>query len=264
MGTLGKYINTNSYFHRLDPRAKLIALFVMITFTLIPMPVLSYCLLFGFILVLLIIAKTPLRTVKSIIKSIFFMLVLLLIFNIFLIKTGTILITIFGVPIYNGAIFQTVYIFMRLFMLLSVSMILTMTTKPTDLTLAIEKGLKPLQKFHFPAHEVAMIISIALRFIPVFAEETSKIMKAQTARGIDFEHGKIQEKIKGILSLIIPLFVSAYQKANDLANAMEARGYSTVKPRTKYRILKYRKQDFIFLFLMIVMIAIILGIGYAL
>lgn len=237
---------------------------VMITMILIPMPPLSYGLFFGLILGLLVIAKTPLRTLKSIIKSIFFMLVLLLIFNIFLIKTGTIVFDMYGIVIYSDAILQTIYIFMRLFMLLSISMLLTMTTKPTDLTLAIEKGLNPLKKINFPAHEIAMIISIALRFIPVFAEETMKIMKAQTARGIDFEHGKLQEKIKGILALIIPLFVSAYQKANDLANAMEARGYSTTKPRTKYRILKYRKKDFVFLGLMVFIVVAILGVGYAL
>lgn len=132
-----------------------------------------------------------------------------------------------------------------------------------DLTLAIESLMKPLAKLNVPVHEIAMIISIALRFIPVFALEAEKIMKAQTSRGIDFEKGSFQEKMRGIISLIVPLFVSAFQKANDLANALEARGYSTTRHRTKYRVLAYTKNDYLFLGFVVIYVVMIFVVIYA-
>lgn len=264
MGTLGKYVNTNSILHRIDPRMKLITMFMLIIAVLVPSDFISYSIFLAVVIFGLLLTKVFIQTIKTIVKSLLFMMVFLFVFNLFLLRTGNIILDLGWIKIYDNALYQSLFIFMRLFILLGLSTLLTISTKPMDLTLAIEKLLNPLIKYKFPVHEIAMIISIALRFIPVFALETEKIMMAQTSRGIDFEKGKFSEKMKGILSLIIPLFVSAFQKATDLANALEARGYSTTKPRTKYRVLKYTKKDFIYLVCVVVIIVVTLGISYAL
>lgn len=258
MNVLGKYINTNSFFHSLDPRIKIYAMLVMIIAILLPSNIIAYP-MFGILLTFgLLKAKALKMTLKSMHKMLTFLMIMLLIFNILFIHRGQLLFTVIGIKVYSDALIQTVFVLGRLMLLLSVSMLLTITTKPFDLSLAIEKMMQPLKKYNVPVNEIALIISIALRFIPVFASEALKIMKAQTARGIDFEKGSFQEKLRGILSLIIPLFVSAFQKATDLANAMEVRGYATTKPRTKYRILKYTKKDFQFLFGLIIFVVIVL------
>lgn len=263
MSTLGKYINTNSFLHRLDPRMKLMVMFGLIMVVLIPSDFISYSLFLILVLFGFYVSKLFFSSVKTIFKSVFFMMIFLFIFNLFLVKTGNILYEIGWFKVYSGAIFQTIFIFLRLFILLGLSTLLTLTTKPMDLTLAIESLMKPLAKLNVPVHEIAMIISIALRFIPVFALEAEKIMKAQTSRGIDFEKGSFQEKMKGIISLIVPLFVSAFQKANDLANALEARGYSTTRHRTKYRVLAYTKNDYLFLGFVVIYVVMIFVVIYA-
>ena len=148
-----------------------------------------------------------------------------------------------GWKIYYSAIYNTVYILFRLIIMLSLSLILTATTKPLELTNALEFLMKPLKVIKFPVHEIAMTISLALRFIPTLLEETDRIMKAQASRGVDFQNGKFKEKIKAIIALIIPLFISALARSEDLANAMEARGYNPSAKRTKYRINKWALRD---------------------
>ena len=147
----------------------------------------------------------------------------------------------------TGAIAQTLYIVVRLALMIMITTILTATTKPLELTLGIEDLLKPFQVIHVPAHEIAMMISIALRFIPTLIEETQRIMKAQASRGVDMEEGSLMEKVKAILSLIVPLFVSAFQRAEDLAYAMEARGYIPNRMRTRYKQLKMEGRDYVLL-----------------
>lgn len=149
-------------------------------------------------------------------KPMLFMLTFLLIINLLVIRDGDVLFTIFGFSVYTGAIAQTLYIVIRLALMIMITTILTATTKPLELTLGIEDLLKPFQVIHVPAHEIAMMISIALRFIPTLIEETQRIMKAQASRGVDMEEGSLMEKVKAILSLIVPLFVSAFQRAEDL------------------------------------------------
>ena len=148
---------------------------------------------------------------------------------------------------YSDAVFQTLYIAIRLMLMIMITTCLTATTKPLDMTLGIEDLLMPLKRFHVPAHEIAMLISIALRFIPDLIEETQRIMKAQQSRGVDMKEGKLMERVMAILSLIVPLFVSALQRAEDLANAMEARGYAPGEKRTRYKVLKMEKRDYFLL-----------------
>ena len=148
-----------------------------------------------------------------------------------------------GWIIYYSAIFNTLYIVFRLIIMLGLTLVLTATTKPLELTNALEWFMKPLKVIKFPVHEIAMTISLALRFIPTLLEETDRIMKAQASRGVDFQNGKFSEKIRAIISLIVPLFISALQRSEELANAMEARGYDPSAERTKYRVSKWKLGD---------------------
>ena len=160
-------------------------------------------------------------------------------------KTGTLWFELGWFSIYSDAIYQTLYIVVRLTLMIIMTTILTASTKPLDLTLGIEKLLKPFEKIGLPSHIIAMMISIALRFIPTLIEETQRIMNAQASRGVDMENGTIKEKVMAILSLIVPLFVSSFDRADQLANAMEARGYNPMQERTRYKVLKMTGIDYV-------------------
>ena len=183
-----------------------------------------------------------------------FMLSFLLIINLLVVRSGDVLITIGSWNIYTDALTQTLYIVIRLALMIMITTILTATTKPLELTLGIEDLLKPFKVIGVPAHDIAMMISIALRFIPTLIEETQRIMKAQASRGVDMENGKLMEKVKAILSLIVPLFVSAFQRAEELAYAMEARGYIPSRPRTRYKQLKMHGKDVALLLLSVLIL----------
>ncbi len=246
---LGKYIPLNSPIHRLDPRAKIIAMFMILLSVFIPTGFIGYAILGGVVGACVILSKLTFGFILKAMRPMLFMLFFLLIINIFVIRTGTLIVDVFGFQVYSDALIQTLFIVVRLLLMIMVTTILTATTKPLDLTLGIEDLLKPLMVIKVPAHEIAMMISIALRFIPTLIEETQRIMKAQASRGVDLKEGKMKEKIMAILSLIVPLFVSAFQRAEELANAMEARGYAPGAKRTRYKQLKMKLADYIMLFL---------------
>lgn len=245
--TLGKYLPLNSCIHKLDPRAKIIAMLIVLIAIFIPAGWLGYVLIALAVISLIFMAKLSLKFVIKAMKPMLFMMVFLLVINILVVKSGTIILSIGSFAIYTDAIIQTLYIVVRLVLMIMITTALTATTKPLDLTLGIEDLLKPFARFKVPSHEIAMLISIALRFIPDLIEETQRIMKAQTSRGVDLKEGKLKEKVMAILSLIVPLFVSAFQRAEDLANAMEARGYAPGATRTRYKVLKMKKDDYILL-----------------
>ena len=255
----GKYLPLNSIIHKLDPRGKIISLFIMIIAIFVVDNWWSYLLLAILIFGLIFLSKLSISFVIKAFKPIIFMLLFLLFINILTIKTGNILLTIGTFEIYSDAIINTLFIVVRLLLMIMVTTCLTATTKPLDLTLGLEYILAPLSIIKFPTHEVAMMISIALRFIPTIIEETIRIMDAQKSRGVDFEEGSIKEKVTAILSLIVPLFSVAFERAYELADAMEARGYVPGAPRTRYRILKYSLKDFIFLLIAILaLVAVII------
>ncbi|MCI5774338.1 MAG: energy-coupling factor transporter transmembrane protein EcfT [Erysipelotrichaceae bacterium] len=233
--------------HKLDPRAKIIAMLMLLIAIFLPAGWIGYALITVCVVTVIFMAKLSLKFVFKAMKPMMFMMVFLLVINILVVKTGNIIISLGSFAIYSDAIFQTLYIVVRLMLMIMITTALTATTKPLDLTLGIEDLLKPLVRFKVPAHEIAMLISIALRFIPDLIEETQRIMKAQTSRGVDLKEGKLKEKIMAILSLIVPLFVSAFQRAEDLANAMEARGYAPGATRTRYKVLKMSKNDYVLL-----------------
>ncbi|NLC33975.1 MAG: energy-coupling factor transporter transmembrane protein EcfT, partial [Erysipelothrix sp.] len=176
-------------------------------------------------------------------RAMLFMMIFLFIVNSLVIKTGPVLINLGFIKIYTDSIIQTLYIIVRLVLMISLTTILTVSTKPMDLTFGIEDLLAPFKIIKVPSHEIAMIISIALRFIPTLLDEANRIMKAQASRGVDFQEGSIKEKIGSILALIIPLFASSFQRAEELADAMEARGYNPGEKRTRYRVYTIDIQD---------------------
>ena len=244
---LGSYLPLNSIIHRLDPRAKICAMLLMMIAIFLPAGYLGYVVLGICIICVSMLAKLKLSFLWRAMKPMLFMLTFLLIINLLVVREGSIFFTIGSFAIYSGAVSQTLYIVVRLALMIMITTILTATTKPLELTLAIEDLLKPFQVIHVPAHEIAMMISIALRFIPTLIEETQRIMKAQASRGVDMENGKLMEKVRAILSLIVPLFVSAFQRAEDLAYAMEARGYIPNRPRSRYKQLKMSGKDYLLL-----------------
>lgn len=262
---LGKYIPGNSFIHRLDPRSKI---FIMILLMVVIFwnvgsffryPV--YAILSILILILLKIAGIALKTILKSLKPMIFMMVFLFIINIFVYKEGPVLFTIpfINFSLYWEAVSQTLFIIIRLALMLAVTTILTTTTKPLDMTYGLEWYMTPLKIIHFPAHEIAMTISIALRFIPTILEETQRIIKAQKSRGVDLENGKLKEKIGAIISLLIPLLISSFQRSEELSDAMEARGYNPSAKRTRYRLLKFSSIDLISsLFTILLLIGVIL------
>lgn len=242
---LGQYMPLNSIVNKMDPRAKImIMLFVMIA-VFIPAGLPGYLIIGAFIILALILSKLTLGFALRSMKPMMFMMAFLLVVNVLLIKTGVPIFQWGWFSIYSDALYQTFYIVIRLMLMIIVTTILTATTKPLDLTLGIEKLLSPFEKIGLPAHVIAMMISIALRFIPTLIEETQRIMNAQASRGVDLENGTLKEKVMAILSLIVPLFVSAFDRADQLANAMEARGYDPTRKRTRYKVLKMHVADYV-------------------
>lgn len=265
---LGKYIPGNSFIHKLDPRTKiLLMILLMVTIfwnvgEFLRFPV--YIILTILIYVLLRISSIKVKTILKSLKPMLFMMFFLFIINMFVYQEGYPLFTIpvVGFTLYLEAITQTLFIIIRLALMLAVTTILTTTTKPLDMTYGLEWYMSPLKVIKFPAHEIAMTISIALRFIPTILEETQRIIKAQKSRGVDLEEGTLKEKINAIISLLIPLLISSFQRSEELSDAMEARGYDPSAKRTRYRILKYSLLDLFSLIggIFVLVIVILLGV----
>lgn len=251
--TLGKYVNNDTFIHRLDPRNKFILLFVymVIIFLINPSKVgfelvgwLAYGLLVVFFIVLYKIAKLKFVMVFKSLKPMWFMMIFLFIINLFVYKGGPQIIPEWWIfDIHLEAITQTLKIVIRLLLLITLSTLFTATTKPLDITVAIDDLFAWLKVFKVNVHILSMTISIALRFIPTILDETYRIMKAQASRGVDFQNGKLKEKVVAISSLIIPLFISAISRSDELANAMEARNYNPLAKRSRYRTLKWSIKD---------------------
>ena len=242
--TLGQYYQTDSVIHRLDPRVKLVTTFFYIISLFIVDNWIGYLAAGLFLLAVIKLSKVPFKFMVRGMKSIVFLLLIAVVFNLFL-TPGEPLVTIWKLRITKEGIRLAGFMAVRLVFLIMGSSVMTLTTTPNNLTDALEKLLKPLKFFKVPVHEIAMMMSIALRFIPILLEETDKIMKAQIARGADFESGNLIKKAKSLVPLLVPLFMSAFRRANDLAMAMEARCYRGGEQRTKMKPLIYRKRDFL-------------------
>ena len=240
--TLGQYYPVDSLLHRLDPRTKLFGTLVYIVSLFIADNLWAYLAATIFLITAIKLSNVPVKFMVRGLKSIMFLLLLSVSFNLFLTP---------GTPIFKIGFLQmtweglrfAAFMAIRLVYLVMGSTILTLTTTPNQLTDGLEKSLGFLKKVGVPVHEVSMMMSIALRFIPILIEETDKIMKAQMARGADFESGNLLKKVKSMIPLLVPLFVSAFRRADDLAMAMEARCYNGGEGRTKMKPLRYEGRD---------------------
>jgi len=242
--TIGQYYPADSVLHRLDPRVKVVCTLLYLISLFLFKSVPGYTVALIFLGGCIKMSKVPFKFIVRGLKPIIMLLMITVIFNLFLNPGGAILWSFWKLAITEKGVRTAVYMAIRLIFLIMGSSLMTFTTTPNELTDAIEKLLKPLNAIRVPVHEIAMMMSIALRFIPILLEETDKIMKAQIARGADLESGNIIQKAKSMIPILVPLFVSAFRRAGDLAMAMEARCYRGGDGRTKMKPLAYKCRDF--------------------
>ena len=242
--TLGQYYQTESLIHKMDPRVKLGGTVLFIISLFFFKNYAGYVIAALFLGMVIRLSKVPFKFMVKGMKTIVMLMLITVVFNLFL-TPGTPLFTIWKLTITQEGLKMAISMAIRLTLLIIGSSVMTLTTTPNNLTDGMEKMMGPLKVFKVPVHEVAMMMSIALRFIPILLEETDKIMKAQIARGADFESGNIFKRAKAMVPLLVPLFISAFRRANDLAMAMEARCYRGGEGRTKMKPLIYHKRDYI-------------------
>lgn len=243
--TLGQYFPGNSLIHRLDPRTKLIMLVIYIVALFMASGWVSYALMFAFLAVVIKISTIPLKSIVKGMKPLVMILIFTGILNLFFTQEGEILVEFWIITIYTGGVSRALMMVARILMLITCTFLLTYTTSPIALTDGLEALLNPLKKIKVPVHELSMMMCIALRFIPTLIEETDKIMCAQKARGADFENGSLMERAKALVPILVPLFISAFRRADELATAMECRCYQGGEGRTKMKLLRYHREDFI-------------------
>jgi energy-coupling factor transport system permease protein len=252
--TLGQYYPVNSVIHRLDPRVKLLGTLVYIICLFVADHVAGFVFMTAVLAAVILLSKVPFSYMVRGLKAIVMLLVIAAAFNLFL-TPGEAAVTFWKISITWAGIRSALLMVFRMTYLIIGTSIMTLTTTPNQLTDGLEKSLGVLNLVHVPVHEIAMMMSIALRFIPILIEETDKIMKAQMARGADFEKKGLVNKAKAMVPLLVPLFVSAFRRANDLALAMEARCYHGGAGRTKMKPLHYQKRDVVaYILLAVVMI----------
>ncbi|MCI9447834.1 MAG: energy-coupling factor transporter transmembrane protein EcfT [Lachnospiraceae bacterium] len=240
--TIGQYYPADSVLHKMDPRTKLMATMIYILSLFVFRNLAGFAAVTAGLLAVILLSKVPVGYMVKGLRAIIVILVITAVFNLFL-TPGEPLAAFWVFKITEEGLKNACLMTVRLIYLILGSSVLTLTTTPNQLTDGLEKALKPLNKIGVPVHEVSMMMSIALRFIPILIEETDKIMKAQLARGADFESGNLVKKAKSMVPLLVPLFISAFRRANDLALAMEARCYHGGQGRTKMKPLKYKKAD---------------------
>nr|WP_106781799.1 energy-coupling factor transporter transmembrane component T [Lysinibacillus timonensis] len=239
----GRYIPGNSFVHLLDPRSKLIFVFAFIIVVFIANNTVTYGVLLAFTLLIILLSRIRLYFLINGLKPVLILLVFTFLIHILFTREGNIIFELGFFKVYEEGLRQGIFISIRFVVLVFVTSILTLTTSPISITDGIEVLLNPLKKMKLPVHELALMMSIALRFIPTLMDETDKIMKAQMARGSDLSAGPLKDRIKAVVPLLVPLFVSAFKRAEDLATAMEVRGYRGGEGRTRYRRLKWDWRD---------------------
>lgn len=257
--TIGQYYPTKSILHDLDPRVKLIGTFLFVVSLFIFQSLYGYIAVTIFLVSVIKLSKVPFRHIFKGLKAIVVLLLFMMFFNLFFVS-GNVVLQVGFVKITDKGIYNAIYVGIRLSYLIIGSSLMTFTTTPNQLTDGLEKVMRPLNRIKVPVHEIAMMMSIALRFIPILLEETDKIMKAQMARGADFESGGLMKRAKSLIPLLVPLFVSAFRRANDLAMAMEARCYRGGEGRTKMKPLKYHNRDYVAYLLLLVYLASVISV----
>ncbi len=256
--TLGQYYPVDSPVHRLDPRTKIILTVLFIVAVFMARELYLYLFILGYLALAVALGKLPARMILRSLKPMRILLAFTFVLNLFFGSGSTVLLRLGPVTIWREGLMNAVHFSLRLVFLVMGSSILTLTTSPVTLTDGLETLASPLKKIGFPAHEMAMMMTIALRFIPTLVEEADKIMKAQTARGADFESGNLMARARAMVPLLVPLFVSAFRRAGDLAMAMEARCYHGGEGRTRLHVLKIKKGDIIAFLSMAALFALLL------
>jgi energy-coupling factor transport system permease protein len=241
--TIGQYYPVDSAVHRLDARTKLIGTFIYIAALFIAKGIVGYLLCCGVLIAVIKLCKVPVRLMLKGLRGIIAIIVFTLVLNILFTPGGNVLIKLGIIRITDSGIITAVRLCIRLIMLVMGTSVLTLTTSPLELTDGIEVALSPFKKIGVPAHEIAMMMSIALRFIPTLCDEADRIKKAQLSRGARLDEGNLVNRVKAMLPMLVPLFVSAFRRAEELAMAMDARCYRGGEGRTRLRVLKYDKDD---------------------
>ena len=260
--TIGQYVPGDSFVHKLDPRTKILVSLIYIICLFIVDKFIGYAFIVGFLAGAVYIAKLPVRYLYKGLKPVFFLIILTSILNIFMLRGGELIFQFGFFKIYEEGIVTAAFMAIRLVLLIMGTSVLTLTTSPIELTDGIERLLKPIGKEI--AHELAMMMTIALRFIPTLIDETDKIMKAQKARGADFESGGLIQKAKSLIPLLVPLFISSFRRADELAMAMEARCYRGGAGRTRMKVLKFTSKDTVAFVVTAVLVSICLAIRFVL
>lgn len=252
---IGQYVPGDSFIHRMDPRAKLIIVFFYVAVIFLANNIVSYSIIGLFAILAVLVSRVPIYFIIKGLKPILFIIIFTFLLHIFMTREGEVIADIGFLKIYEGGVIQGIYISLRFLFLILLTTLLTLTTTPIEVTDGMETLLHPLKKVRFPVHELALMMSISLRFIPTLMDETDKILKAQTARGGDFSSGPIKDRLKAVVPLLIPLFISAFKRAEELATAMEARGYQGGEGRTKYRQLSWGSIDTMALIIFVIVAA---------
>ena len=262
--TLGQYFPGASVIHRLDPRTKLLGVILYIVALFLAKSWISYGVVLAFLILAISVSKIPPKSIVSGMKPLVVILIFTGVLNLFYSDGGVVLVKIWKLTITSEGLTRAIFMTSRILMLISGTFLLTYTTSPIALTDGLESLLGPLKKLHVPVHELSMMMCIALRFIPTLIEETDKIMNAQKARGADFENGSIIDRAKALIPVLVPLFISAFRRADELATAMECRCYQGGEGRTKMKLLRYGRNDFYAfggLTALIAVVAVLAGFG---
>lgn len=239
----GRFLPGDTYVHKMDPRAKLLFIFGFIVIVFLANNTITYSILVGMTLFVMLLSRIKPSFLINGLKPVVFLIIFTFLLHLFFTREGDLLWEWGILKVYEGGLRQGIYISLRFAILVVMTSFLTLTTSPIAITDAIEILLNPLKKIKVPVHELALMMSISLRFIPTLMDETDKIMKAQMARGSDLSTGPIKDRIKAVVPLLVPLFVSAFKRAEDLATAMEVRGYKGGEGRTRYRQLAWHARD---------------------
>ena len=259
--TLGQYFPGNSPVHRLDPRTKLICVVLYIVALFLAAWFVTYAVMLAVLAGSIYLSKVPVKSVFRGLKPVLFIVVFTAVLNLFYTPGDTVLAQFWVFTITLEGVWRAFFMVIRIMMLISGTFLLTYTTSPILLTDGLESLMKPLKRVRVPVHELAMMMSIALRFIPTLIEETDKIMSAQRARGADFESGNLIQRAKALLPLLVPLFISAFRRADELAVAMECRCYHGGQGRTKLHVLRYQARDYLVLLAYAAVLAAVLVLG---
>ncbi|MET3633510.1 energy-coupling factor transporter transmembrane component T family protein [Streptococcus porcorum] len=248
---LGRYIPGQSFIHRLDPRTKLLAMFIFIGIIFWANNVITNVIMLVFTLFVVLLSQIPFHFFIGGLKPMIGLILFTTIFQMLFTQGGTVIWSFAFLKITDYSLSQAGLIFMRFVLIIFFSTLLTLTTMPLSLADAVESLLKPLERFKVPVHEIGLMLSLSLRFVPTLMDDTTRIMNAQRARGVDFGEGNLIERVKSVIPILIPLFASSFKRADALATAMEARGYQGGDGRSKFRQLKWQGKDSISLMILI-------------